>query len=82
MFLHVTDAKYIKDYTIWVEFNDMTSANLDLSSELDEGVFKPLQDVDYFKNFKIRGHTLSWDNGADFAPEFLHEKARLTKSCT
>ncbi len=82
MFLHVTDAKYIKNYTIWVEFNDMTSGNIDLSSELDTGVFKPLQDIDYFKNFKIRGHTLSWDNGADFAPEFLHEKANLTKSCT
>ncbi len=82
MFLHVINAKYIKDYTIWVEFNDMTSGNVDLSSELDVGVFKPLQDVDYFKNFKIRGHTLSWDSGADFAPEFLHEKANLTKSCT
>ncbi len=82
MFLHVTDAKYINDYTIWVEFNDMTSGNVDLSSELDAGIFKPLQDIDYFKNFKIRGHTLSWDNGADFAPEFLHEKANLTKSST
>ncbi len=82
MFLHVTDAKYIKDYTIWVKFNDRTSGNVDLSSELDVGVFKPLQDIEYFKNFKIRGHTLSWDNGADFAPEYLHEKASLTKSCT
>jgi hypothetical protein len=82
MFLHVTDAKYIKDCTIWVKFNDGTSGNVDLSSELDVGVFKPLQDIDYFKNFKIRGHTLSWDNGADFAPEYLHEKASLTKSCT
>ena len=43
---------------------------------------KPLQDIDYFKIFKIRGHTLSWDNGADFAPEFLQEQASLTKSCT
>lgn len=82
MFLHVTDAKYIKDYTIWAKFNDGTSGNVDLSSELDMGVFKPLQVIDYFKNFKIRGHTLSWDNGADFAPEYLHEKARLAKSCT
>ncbi len=82
MFLHVIDARYIKDYTIWVEFNNMTSGNVDLSSELDEGVFKPLQDIDYFKNFKISGNTLSWDNGADFAPEFLHEKACLAKSCT
>ncbi len=82
MFLHVTDAKHIKDYTIWVKFNDGTSGNVDLSSELDVGVFKPLQDIDYFKYFKIRGHTLSWDKGADFAPEYLHEKASLTKSCT
>ncbi len=80
MFLHVTEAKYIKDYTIWVKFNDGISGNVDLSSELDEGVFKPLQDIDYFKNFKIRGHTLSWDNGADFAPEFLQEQASLTKT--
>jgi len=82
MFLHITDAEYIKNYTIWVEFNDMTSGNVDLSSELDVGVFKPLQDIHYFKNFKIRGHTLSWNNSADFAPKFLHERARLTKSCT
>lgn len=82
MFLHVTDAKYIKDYTIWVAFNDGTSGNVDLSSELDVGVFKPLQDIDFFKIFKIRGHTLSWNNGADFAPEYLHEKASLAKSCT
>jgi hypothetical protein len=26
-----------------------------------------------FKSFKIEGHTLSWSNGADFAPEFFHD---------
>jgi hypothetical protein len=28
--------------------------------------------VQYFMNFRIEGHTLSWENGADFAPEYLH----------
>ena len=73
MFLHVTDAKYVKGYTVWVSFNDGTSGNVDLSSELWGKVFEPLKEIDYFKRFEIRGHTLSWDNGADFAPEFLRE---------
>jgi hypothetical protein len=33
----------------------------------------PLQDVSFFKSFTLEGHTLSWSNGADFAPEFLRE---------
>ena len=37
------------------------------------GVFKPLQDINYFKNFKIENNTLSWENGADLAPESLYE---------
>ncbi len=73
MFLHVTDAKYLKEYKVWVSFNDGTAGNVDLSSELWGKVFEPLKDINYFKNFEIRGHTLSWDNGADFAPEFLRE---------
>jgi hypothetical protein len=35
---------------------------------------KPLKDVKFFRRFLIRYNTLSWKNGADFAPEFLREK--------
>jgi hypothetical protein len=40
-------------------------------------VFNPLKDVDYFKNFKLEGHTIVWPNGADFAPEYLKSKLQL-----
>ncbi len=73
MFFHVTDARYIADYTIWIKFNDGSAGEIDLSEELDGTIFEPLRDILYFKSFRIEGHTLSWDNGADFAPEFLHE---------
>ncbi|OQX26797.1 MAG: hypothetical protein BWK80_08600 [Desulfobacteraceae bacterium IS3] len=73
MFLHVTDAKYLKKYTVRVAFNDGASGSVDLSSELWGKVFEPLKDINCFRRFEIRGHTLSWDNGADFAPEFLRE---------
>lgn len=70
----VTNAKYIKDFTVWLSFNDGAEGKVDLSSELEGEIFEPLKDVSFFQKFKICGHTLSWDNGADFAPEFLREK--------
>jgi len=47
---------------------------VDLSDELDGLVFEPLKDLKFFRQFLIRYNTLSWENGADFAPEFLREK--------
>ena len=69
----VSKAKYIKDYRVQLFFNDGAEGEIDLSSELEGEIFQPLKDISYFKNFKIIGHTLSWENGADFAPEFLRE---------
>ena len=73
MFLHVEDAKYIRDHVIWIRFNDEAEGEIDLSSELEGPVFEPLKNTEFFKKFKINCHTLSWENGADFAPEFLKE---------
>ncbi|ODS34817.1 MAG: hypothetical protein SCARUB_00077 [Candidatus Scalindua rubra] len=73
MFLHVEDAKYLRDYVIWIRFNDGTEGEIDLSYELEGPVFEPLNNIEFFKKFKIHCNTLSWENGADFAPEFLKE---------
>ena len=78
MFVHVVEARYVRDYTVWLRFNDGTSGEVDLSAELDGPVFEPLRDIETFKRFNIAYHTLSWDNGADFAPEFLREQVRVT----
>jgi hypothetical protein len=74
MFIHVTNAKYIDNYKVWLSFNDGAQGEVDLSTELYGEVFEPLKDIDFFKSFKLEGHTLSWKNGADFAPEFLREQ--------
>nr|VFK32289.1 MAG: Protein of unknown function (DUF2442) [Candidatus Kentron sp. MB]VFK35277.1 MAG: Protein of unknown function (DUF2442) [Candidatus Kentron sp. MB]VFK77177.1 MAG: Protein of unknown function (DUF2442) [Candidatus Kentron sp. MB] len=73
MFPHVTQAKYIDDYIVWLSFNDGARGRVDLSSELHGEVFEPLRDKAFFKSFNLEGHTLSWPNGADFALEFLRE---------
>uniref|UniRef100_UPI004056FFE4 hypothetical protein n=1 Tax=Candidatus Electronema sp. TaxID=2698783 RepID=UPI004056FFE4 len=44
---------------------------VDLRNELDEGIFTKLQDREFFKKFHLSANTVEWENGADFAPEFL-----------
>ena len=73
MFIHIEKAQYIAGYQIWLSFNDGAQGVIDLKPELHGDIFEPLKDIDYFKHFKLEGHTLSWPNGADFAPEFLRE---------
>lgn len=78
MFLHVVDAKHIEGHRVHIRFNDGTEGEIDLAESLDGPVFEPLRDVEYFRRFSIEGHTMSWPNGADFAPEYLHELVKST----
>ena len=73
MFMHVIEVKYIDDYRVWLSFNDSAKGEVDLSPELFGELFEPLKDKQLFSSFKLEGHTIAWDNGADFAPEFLRE---------
>ena len=74
MIPHVIEAKHLEAHRVWLRFNDGTCGEVDLCDELDGPVFEPLKDVVFFSQFLVRYHTLSWQNGADFAPEFLREK--------
>jgi hypothetical protein len=78
MFLHILEAQYVRDYVVWVRFSDGTKGEVDLSAELVGPVFGPLHDVEQFKTFALAYHTLTWPNGADFAPEFLRERIAVT----
>jgi hypothetical protein len=79
MLIDVVEAKYIRGYTVWVRFEDGTEGEVDLSSELYGAVFEPLKDIDYFRRFEVPADlgTITWPNGADFAPEFLYEKVKV-----
>jgi sugar phosphate isomerase/epimerase len=74
MFESVIKAKHIKDYKVWIAFDDGKSGEIDLAEKISWGeIFEPLKDINYFKNFRIENDTLSWENGADLAPESLYE---------
>ncbi len=73
MFLEVTKAKYLDGYRIMLLFNNGERRIVDLSQSLNGKVFEPLKDIGYFKRFSIKFNTIEWENGADFAPEYLYE---------
>jgi hypothetical protein len=75
MFLHVTSVTYIEGYKLRLEFNDGRVRDVDLKEELYGEIFEPLKDIALFKQVAVNPdtNTIEWPNGADFAPEFLHE---------
>ncbi|MEX1231313.1 MAG: DUF2442 domain-containing protein [Planctomycetaceae bacterium] len=75
-------ATYITEYTIQFCFADGVVADVDLKDELWGEVFEPLKDVEVFKSFTFDKelNTVTWTSGADFAPEFLYERASAKAS--
>ena len=73
MFLEISKAEYLGDYRIRLWFNNGEVRIVDLANSLRGEAFRPLHDLDYFKQFSIRFNTIEWENGADFAPEDLYE---------
>jgi hypothetical protein len=75
------NARYVRDYVIWLKFSDSVAGEVDLGGELDGPFFEPLRDPATFRYVHPDLHTIVWPNGADFAPEFLHERvlSRMTR---
>jgi len=80
--LEVTKVMLQGDYTVYVEFNDGYSGVICFKSELEKDhreIIRELLDLDKFKTVKLGYHTLCWDNGVDFAPEYLYEQVAVQK---
>lgn len=83
MILNVKNAEYIDGYKVFLTFNTGESVLADLENTVfsdTRRIFIPLRDIDYFKSFKIYLNTITWDNEADFAPEFLLELGKQQES--
>ena len=78
MWREIEKAEYINGYKIMVWFDDGTKKIIDLSDVIIKyPVFKPLADIDLFRQFKVTD-TLEWNNGKiDIAPEYLYDHGTL-----
>lgn len=75
MILHTVTVKPLENYRLYLTFNNGSSGEIDLTDELWGDVFSPLKDEALFQTAHQDDvmQTVAWDNGADFAPEFLME---------
>ena len=68
------DVKVVKplaDYQIYVELENGQQGTFDLKPYLNQGVFRALQDVNYFNQVDIAFGAVTWPNEQDIAPDTL-----------
>ena len=76
----VVKSELKEDYKIFIEFNDGVSGIIDFRNKLQNDhrqVVRELLDLDIFKTAKTGLDTVCWDNGVDFAPEYLYEQLKM-----
>lgn len=76
--LHVLSARVVRPYVLWLRFSDGAEGEVDIGPELEGPVFAPLRDPAAFAEATVdpEFRTVTWPNGADFAPEFLRGLVR------
>lgn len=74
--LEITRAEHLESFRIHLYFSNGEDGVVDLCEDLWGPVFEPLKDPTRFKECKVSEvlHTIAWENGADFAPEFLYDR--------
>ena len=73
----VVRAELKENYKVYLEFNDGVSGIIDFKEKLNSDhrqIIKDLLDLNKFNTVKVYMDTLCWENGVDFAPEYLYEK--------
>ncbi|MCI0641055.1 MAG: DUF2442 domain-containing protein [Gemmataceae bacterium] len=84
MILRILEAEVCGPQLLRLAFNDGTRKTIDVRPLLHGPIFEPLRDAAYFalaELDKVCG-TVVWPNGADFAPEALHELSPVDEPTT
>jgi len=77
--IHVTDARHLGEYRLWVRFSDASESEIDLADLVlndKRPAVAPLRDPAFFAAMRVDMDTVVWDNGFDLAPEYLYARAK------
>lgn len=73
----VLSVKALDGYRLDVVFEDGVSGIVNLQDDLEGPVFGPLKDEGFFRQVQVDGFgAICWPNGADLAPDALHDELR------
>jgi len=73
--IHITQVKVVGTYSLDLTFDKGIRRRVNLRKELYSPIFEPLRDPAYFAKAFVDSdsRTVSWPNGADFAPDYLYQ---------
>jgi hypothetical protein len=71
--VRVSRVEALKDFIVRVSFDNGTQRDIDLEPYLRGDIFEQLRrNPAAFREMKIEGGTIAWDNGADIDPDVLY----------
>ena len=70
--LKVISVKPQPDFLLEVVFQNNEIKTFDVKPYLDKGIFKELNDFNYFKKVFIKYDSVAWPNQQDFSPDTLY----------
>jgi hypothetical protein len=82
MLAYVIKAELREGYKIYIEFSDGLSGIVDFNEKITTDhreIIRELVDKNKFNKIKVDRHTLCWENGVDFAPEYLYDQIIIQK---
>ena len=69
----ILGVKALDNYLIYLKFETNEEKIYDMKKLINENKFyNKLKDKNYFKDVKIRGDSIEWEDGEDVAPENLY----------
>ena len=78
----IIGAKALNNYLIYLIYETKEEKIYDMTHLINNKKFyERLKDKKYFKNLKIRGDSIVWENGEDVAPESLYYDSIDIKDC-
>ena len=75
MIIHITKVNVVGSHSLELTFDNGVQKRVNLRSELYGPIFEPLRDPSFFAKAFVDpdSRTVTWPNGADFAPDYLYQ---------
>ena len=71
--VRVRVAEPLDKFRMRLKFEDGTEKEIDLEPYLHGPIFEPIRNnLELFRQVKIEGGTIAWENGADIDPDVLY----------
>ena len=75
--LKIIRAEYVQDYKLKLTFSNGELRIVDFVPLMQKGICRKLQDINYFRNFRLDPFTVDWNNEIGFAPQYLYERSQV-----